>query len=155
MAEQSNASKRQQKEKEEFIKYASAEIARKLLPVLDDFENALKGSINTEDNFVKGVKMIYGNLKEVLEKEGLKKQDTAGRVFDPHLHEVVATEPTGDAKKENVVAVEFRPGYMFKEFVLRPAMVKVFKKTDEEIKEEKPKEDKAADQKIEEKEEDN
>ncbi|GEM_PF-705404 len=134
LAEQNNAAKRQQKEKEEFIKYASGEVVRKIIPVLDDFESALKEKVSAQDNFFKGVKLIYGNLKETLEKEGLKKQETVGRVFDPNLHEVVATEPTEDLKKENVVAEEFRPGYMFKEFVLRPAMVKVFKKTEEDKK---------------------
>ena len=130
MAEQNNAAKRQQKEKEEFIKYASGEIAGKLLPVLDDFENAVKGEAKVDANFIKGVKMIQGNLKEILEKEGLKKQEAVGKAFDPNLHEVVATEPTEDPKADGVVAEEFRPGYMFKDLVLRPAMVKVFKKTE-------------------------
>ena len=136
MADQNNAAKRQQKEKEEFIKYASGEISRRLLPVLDDFENAVKGEVKADANFIKGVKMIQGNLKEILEKEGLRKQETVGKAFDPNLHEVVATEPTEDQKQEGVVAEEFRPGYMFKDLVLRPAMVKVFKKNEEKAKEE-------------------
>ncbi|OGF47234.1 MAG: nucleotide exchange factor GrpE [Candidatus Firestonebacteria bacterium RIFOXYC2_FULL_39_67] len=152
MADLNNASKRLQKEKEDFVKYAAGELAQKLIPALDDFENAIKGEAKVDENFLKGVKMIYGNLKEALEKEGLKKQETEGKKFDPNMHEVVATEPTEDAKKDGMVAEVFRPGYMFKDIVIRPAMVKVYKKTEEVEEKETTPELKSA-EKIEKKEE--
>jgi len=126
-------------------------LAQKLIPALDDFENAIRGDSKVDDNFLKGVKMIYNNLKEALEKEGLKKQDIDGKKFDPNMHEVVATEATGEIKKDGLIAEVFRPGYMFKDIVIRPAMVKVYKK-EEEVKEEtalKP----SVEEKIEKKEE--
>ena len=73
MADLNNAAKRQKKEKEDFVKYAAGELAVKIIPALDDFEQALKGEIKVDENFSKGVMMIYNNLKEALEKEGLKK----------------------------------------------------------------------------------
>lgn len=154
MADLNNAAKRQKKEKEDFVKYAAGELAVKIIPALDDFEQALKGEIKVDENFSKGVMMIYNNLKEALEKEGLKKQETKTVRFDPNLHEVVATEGTEDAEQDGVIAEVFRPGYMFKDIVLRPAMVKVYKKAPEEAveKEAEPASAAAAD-KIEEKEE--
>ncbi|OGF46787.1 MAG: nucleotide exchange factor GrpE [Candidatus Firestonebacteria bacterium RIFOXYA2_FULL_40_8] len=153
MADLNNASKRLQKEKEDFVKYAAGELAQKLIPALDDFENAIKGDSKVDDNFLKGVKMIYGNLKEALEKEGLKKQEIQGKKFDPNMHEVVATEATEDLKKDGLVAEVFRPGYMFKDIVLRPAMVKVYKKIEEEIKEKEAVVEIKEEEKIEKKEE--
>ncbi|MFH1073652.1 MAG: nucleotide exchange factor GrpE [Candidatus Firestonebacteria bacterium] len=150
LADLNNASKRLQKEKEDFVKYAAGELLVKLIPALDDFENAIKGEVKVDENFLKGVKMIYGNLKEALEKEGLKKQDAQGKKFDPNLHEVVMTEDTLDAKKDGIITEIFRQGYMFKDIVVRPALVKVYKKTEEDVKE---KESEPAVEKIKEKEE--
>jgi len=153
MAELNNASKRQMKERGEYIKYAAGELALKIIPVLDDFENATRGEVKADENFLQGVKMIYGNLKETLEKEGLQKQDATGKKFDPNLYEAVATEATGEPEKDGVIAEILRPGYMFKDIVLRPAMVKIYKQTEEENKEKETGEE-TVPEKIEEKEED-
>ena len=156
MAELNNATKRLFKEKEDFIKYSSGELAKKLIPMLDDFENALKVGNKTDENFVEGIKLIQRNMKEVFEKEGLVKQEAVGKKFDPNLHEVVATAHTENEKQEGIIAEELRSGYMFKDIVLRPAMVKIYKKMEPETESDKEEQKKTEDggQKTEGKEED-
>ena len=101
-------------------------VVEKLLEVLDNFERAL----NVDENTVKakdvltGVRMIYKQLKGVLEEEGLKAVPAVGELFDPRFHEAIATLTSGDYKDEEIVD-EFLKGYTFKEELVRPAKVRV------------------------------
>ena len=127
-AEFDNYRKRMLREQTNRIASASQALVEKLLPVLDNFELAVSAAEQSRDfdRMVKGVEMVYGQLKEVLDNEGLVPIEAEGKPFDPERHEaVVAVEQEG-AEPGTVVDV-IRKGYEFKGRVLRPAMVKVAK----------------------------
>jgi molecular chaperone GrpE len=122
-AEFQNFRKRAERERVEWVEYASTEAVRALLPVLDDFERALKA--NTSDKeFAKGMELIYQRLFESLKKLGLEPMDSIGQPFDPQLHHAVDKAETADAAPDTVLE-EYQKGYNFKGRLLRPAMVKV------------------------------
>ena len=129
-AEFENYCKRTEKENHDFRKYVKAELIKKLLPTLDSFELALKNSQDKE-KFMKGLEMIYAQLFQTLEEEGLRKIDTLGKKFDPYLHEVLMTE-SNEKKEDEEITDELQKGYKLNEKVLRYAKVKVNKK--EEVK---------------------
>jgi molecular chaperone GrpE len=107
---------------------ASQALVAKLLPVLDNFELAVSAAEQSRDfdRMLKGVEMVFGELREVLQGEGLVKIEAEGKPFDPERHEaVVAVEQEG-AEPGTVVDV-VRTGYELRGKVLRPAMVKVAK----------------------------
>lgn len=121
-----NYRKRTQREKEEYFKYASASLCEQLLPVIDNFHLALAARDEDPSNVVKGVEMIYRQLEEILQREGLTPIETVGQEFDPAKHEAVMQEETQE-HPENMVIAELRRGYYLKDRLLRPAMVKVAK----------------------------
>ncbi|MGZ4213986.1 MAG: nucleotide exchange factor GrpE, partial [Actinomycetota bacterium] len=108
---------------------ASGAMIERLLPILDNFELALMAADRTKDyeSMVRGVEMVYGELVDVLRREGLERVESVSRLFDPELHEAVM-HAEGDGE-EIVVLDEMRPGYKFGGRVIRPAMVKVGNKT--------------------------
>jgi molecular chaperone GrpE len=126
-AEFQNFRRRVEKERLELLAYASTEAVRALLPVLDDFERALKVETPGQEpanEYVKGIELIYQRLYEALKKLGLEPIVSTGQPFDPHIHhavEMVETEVAAD----HTVLDEFQRGYNFKGRLLRPAMVKV------------------------------
>ena len=122
-AEFENFRKRSEREKADFSQYAGMELVRELLPVLDDFERALKAEAGNAE-YAKGVAMIYNRLSDALKKQGLEPIDTAGKAFDPHLHQAVEKVETKDAP-DHAILGEFQRGYFFKGKMLRPAMVRV------------------------------
>ncbi len=124
-AEFDNYRKRVEKEKCEFLAYANRELILSLLPLLDNFELALKNSKHTED-FVKGVELIYSQFFSLLENFGLKNIESEGQHFDPNLHEALLTEKSD--KPENTILEELQKGYMLNDKVLRTAKVKIAKK---------------------------
>jgi molecular chaperone GrpE len=122
-AEFDNFRKRSEKERSEYLQYAGMEIVREIIPILDDFERAMKVEGGTAE-YTKGVELIYSHMYETLKKQGLEPIDTAGRSFDPHLHQAVERVETKDAP-EGTILGEFQRGYNFKGKLLRPSMVKV------------------------------
>jgi molecular chaperone GrpE len=96
---------------------------RELLPVLDDFERALKVE-SSDQNYAKGMELIYQRLLNTLKKMGLEPLESEGHKFDPHMHHAVEMVPTEEAEDHTVVQ-ELQRGYNFKGRLLRPAMVKV------------------------------
>lgn len=114
-------------EQEEVRTYGLFEFAGKLLPVLDNLERALQaaGDENVPSSHREGLEMIYKQLLQLLEQEGVSAIEALGRPFDPHYHHAVMQTGEGEAEPGTVVE-EFQRGYMFKKRVLRPAMVKVF-----------------------------
>jgi len=127
-AEFENYRKRMVKEQTAMIERASSAVVERLLPILDNFELALMAADRTKDyeSMVRGVEMVYGELLEVLKREGLERIESLNRPFDPELHEAVMhAEGEGD---EIVVLDEMRPGYKLGGRVIRPAMVKVGQK---------------------------
>ncbi len=126
-ADYDNHRKRTLREQIDHIQRANKDLIEKMLPVLDSFESALhiaqdfKGS---EDEFYKGVKMIYDTLTSVLNKEGLKVIDPVGEEFNPNYCDAAVTE-TVKGKSEGTILEVLRKGYMLNDFLIRPAVVKV------------------------------
>lgn len=118
-----NFRKRAERDRSDFLQYAGMEFAREILPIVDDFDRALK--IETADaNYARGVELINSRMHETLKKMGLEPMDTVGKTFDPNLHQAVERVETGEAEDQTILA-EFQKGYTFKGKLLRPAMVKV------------------------------
>ena len=100
-----------------------------MIPVLDSFDRAF-GGVETDsdsEHFYKGVEIIYRQLKDALKSLGLVEFSGIGEVFDPSMHEAVATVPT-DEHPENMVIEEVHKGYMVDDRVVKPAKVFVSKK---------------------------
>lgn len=127
-AELVNYRKRKEEETERLLKYSSEDIAKSLLPIVDNFERAINmDDDNLEDEvskFLSGFKMIYCNLVSVLEKNGIKAIDGANKPFDPAFHQAIMTEKREGVEPEMVLEV-LQKGYLLKDKVIRPAMVKV------------------------------
>ncbi|MCD9023017.1 nucleotide exchange factor GrpE [Cohnella silvisoli] len=121
-----NFRRRTLKEKEEITQYASLKVIGQLLPVLDNFQRALQtGAEGAESgSFAKGVDMIYRQLNQVLEAEGLKQLEAIGQPFDPELHQAIMQVESEEHEAGTIVEV-IQPGYKLKDKVIRPAMVKV------------------------------
>ena len=122
-AEFENARRRAERDRSDFVQFASAELVKSLLPILDDFERALKTE-TADKEYAKGVELIYGRLFDVLKRQGLEPIETEGRMFDPNHHEAVQREHTEDAEDQAILD-ELQRGYNFKGKLLRPAWVKV------------------------------
>jgi molecular chaperone GrpE len=107
---------------------ASQALVARLLPVLDNFELAVSAAEQSRDfdRMLKGVEMVLGALREVLEGEGLVKIEAEGKPFDPERHEAVIAVEQEDTDPGTVVDI-VRTGYELGGKVLRPAMVKVAK----------------------------
>lgn len=125
-ADYDNFRKRTQREKEELGKYASAKLIGELLPVFDNFGRAMSAGMPEGDqsSFIKGVEMIYRQFEGILKAEGLTPMETVGQPFNPEFHQAVMQVET-DEYEEGIVVEELQKGYMLKDKVLRPAMVKV------------------------------
>lgn len=122
-AEFDNARRRFEQQRSDYIQFAGMELIRDLLPVLDDFDRALKVE-TTDANYAKGVGLIHQRLNEILKKMGVEPMETEGRRFDPNLHQAVERVPTQTAEDQTIVG-EFQKGYLLKGKLLRPAMVRV------------------------------
>jgi len=125
-ADYENYRRRTRQEKEEFFKYASEQLIVALLPVLDNFGRALAAEGQSIESYKAGVEMIYRQLQDVLQAEGLAAIPAVGEQFDPAKHEAVL-QAESDEHPDNMVIEEFQRGYYLKEKVIRPAMVKVAK----------------------------
>jgi molecular chaperone GrpE len=122
-AEFDNARRRFERERSDFLQFAATDLVKEILPVLDDFERALR--VETADrNYSKGVELIYQRLSETLKKLGLEPIESEGRQFDPNLHQAVERVTTDEADDQTILG-EFQRGYNFKGKLLRPAMVRV------------------------------
>ncbi len=124
-AELENFRKRTQKEREDLRQYAAEDLIRSLLPTLDGFERALQHRDETVPAaFYEGLELIYRQLREVLGRAGLAPIDTAGQLFDPHVHQAVETVDA-PGRREHEIVEELQRGYRLRNKLLRPAIVKV------------------------------
>jgi molecular chaperone GrpE len=121
-----NYRRRAEREKQEMADYAAHDTCLALVPILDDFERALKAAGDTEQvrEYAKGVEMIHQRLRDTLVKVGVSVIEAAGKPFDPNLHFAVQREERDDVDGDTVIE-EYQRGYMFKSRLLRAAMVKV------------------------------
>ena len=122
-AEFENARRRAERDRSEFVQFAAAEVVRSLLPILDDFERALKTE-TPDKEYAKGVDLIYSRLLDAMKKQGLEPIETAGKKFDPNQHEAILREQTEEHEDQTILG-ELQRGYNFKGKLLRPAWVKV------------------------------
>lgn len=127
-ADMINTVRRKDEELSRMLKYASEDIIKELLEVVDNFERALSmDDDNKEDEvskFLKGFEMIYKSILNILEKNEVKEIEALGKEFDPSVHQAVLTDHKDDAKENEVIEV-MQKGYTYKGKVIRPAMVKV------------------------------
>lgn len=122
-AEFENARRRAAKEQQDFRDFASVEVIKAVLPVIDSFERALR-SKSEAGEFRSGVELIYKQLQDVLAKLGVQAIAAKGTQFDPHVHEAIEMVETPDAADHEVLE-EWQRGYKYKDRLVRPAMVKV------------------------------
>lgn len=121
-----NYKKRIERERVEHLRYATATLLQRLLPVLDNFDRAMASArgAGVADPLLDGVLLIQRQLLDEMKKEGLRPMESIGQIFDPRVHEAVATDDTTSAPPHTVTAV-FQRGYTLHERVLRPALVRV------------------------------
>ena len=127
MAEFDNFRKRTLKEKSELIKNAAESAFKGLLPIVDDFERALKASEGSEDaNAMReGMELIYKKLKKYMEQNGVKEMDPDDREFDADKHEAISVVPVPDENQKGKILDTVEKGYMINDKVLRHAKVVV------------------------------
>jgi molecular chaperone GrpE len=126
-----NYRKRVERERTETYNRVVADVAAKLLPVVDNLKRALDAESSVESaesdefrHFLSGVDLISKQLNGVLDALGVKPVAAVGEQFDPHVHEAVVTEPTDDYEPDTVIQ-EIVAGYRLGDKLIRPALVKV------------------------------
>jgi molecular chaperone GrpE len=126
-----NYRKRVDRERSDIYNRVVADVAAKLLGVLDNLKRALETEASVEAtesdefrHFLSGVDLIYKQLSGVLESLGVKPISAVGEQFDPHIHEAVVTEPTDEFEPDTIIQ-EIRAGYRLGDKLIRPALVKV------------------------------
>jgi molecular chaperone GrpE len=105
-------------------KRGRADLARQLVPVLDNLERALASSQESEVSLAEGVRLVYADLKSVLERNGIESYEPSGEDFDPAWHEAMMTRPAPAEEAGKVLEV-LEKGYRLDGQVLRPARVVV------------------------------
>lgn len=123
-----NYRKRKDEEISKMLKYANEDLIKEMLPIIDTFERAIEmDDENLEDEvskFLSGFKMMYCNLITILESYGVKAIDGNNKPFDPTYHQAVMTEKRENVESGMVLEV-LQKGYLLKDKIIRPAMVKV------------------------------
>lgn len=129
-AEMQNMRRRMEEEKANLLKYEGEGLIKSLLPIVDNFERAIKmDDANLEDEvskFLEGFKMIYGNLSSTLNGYEVEVMDVLNKPFDPNTMEAVMVEEV-EGVEPNIVVDVLQKGYTYKGKVIRHAMVKVSK----------------------------
>ena len=123
-AEFDNFRRRAERERADVLEYANTETVRSIVPILDDFERALKVECSGNKEYVRGMELIHQRLSDALKKLGLEPISAKGLKFDPHIHHAVEMSET-DQVEDHTILEEYQRGYNFRGKLLRPAMVKV------------------------------
>jgi len=127
-AELINYRKRKDDEVSNMLKYCNADMILEILNIVDDFERAINLDDNILDDevskFLSGFKMIYARLIKILDDYEVKEIDALNKEFDPKYHQAVFTVKE-EGKEHNIVLEVLQKGYMYKDKVIRPSMVKV------------------------------
>ncbi|EGJ26518.1 nucleotide exchange factor GrpE [Streptococcus porcinus] len=122
-AEMQNIQRRANEERQSLQRYRSQDLAKKILPSLDNLERALAVEGLTDD-VKKGLVMVQESLIQALKEEGI--EEVATESFDHNLHMAVQTLPADDNHPADSIAEVFQKGYKLHERLLRPAMVLVY-----------------------------
>ena len=106
---------------------AKEKIAKEILPVIDNFDQAIS---NVDSEVMKGFQMIYGSLVGILKNLGVEEIKCENETLNPEFHNCISTETTDDESLDQKIAVIYQKGYMFSETkkVIRPATVSIYKK---------------------------
>lgn len=127
-AEMQNMKRRYDEEISNIYKYNGVDFIKKILPTIDNFERAIKEDDNnlTDElsKFLEGFKMIYGNLKSILNEYGVKEIECLHQEFNPNTMDAVLTDKD-ENYESNIVLDVMQKGYIYNDKVIRPAMVKV------------------------------
>lgn len=124
-ADTENLKKRLMAEAEATRKYRIQSFAKEILPVIDNLERALASEVHESDeSFKKGIQMTYDMLVNALKNEGVEEIDCLNKPFDPNLEQAIMQEKAEDVESGIVIEV-LQKGYVLKDRILRPAMVKV------------------------------
>ncbi len=127
-ADSQNYKRRLEEESKNAKKFANEELIEELLPVLDNFERAISlddNDLNDElSKFLEGFKMIYSSFVNVLNQMELKEIDALEKPFDPVYHQAVMTDKD-ESKEDGIILEVLQKGYMLKNKVIRPSLVKV------------------------------
>ena len=123
-AEFDNYRKRTERERDETGAVAAREVLKRLLPVLDNMERALKTGEGPHAPLRKGIELVHQQFLDLLKKEGIQPIDSLGSAFDPRLHEAVEVLDVAGFEPD-VVLEEMQRGYRHNDRLLRPALVKV------------------------------
>lgn len=129
-AEFENARKRIEKEKADFMRYATDGLVMELLPVVDNLELSEKYIKEAKDfkAVQQGLDMIHLQIQKLLKDIGVERIKAVGEKFDPHLHDALEIEETEDkARGDGLIVAELKPGYRFNGRLLRPSSVKIVK----------------------------
>ncbi len=120
-----NYRKRSLKEKTEIIKSAGEEVFKAILPVIDDFERAIKANEGTDDGkaIKEGIHLIFNKLKSSTQQKGLVAFDSIGQAFDPDFMEAITHIPAVDDSQKGKVVDEIEKGYKLGDKVIRFAKV--------------------------------
>lgn len=125
-AELLNYRKRKDEETAKIVKYAEEDILKCFLPILDNFERAIDMDDNNfgdqTSKFLEGFRLVYKQTRELLEKFEVKEIECLGKEFDPGLEQAISTEKD-EEKESGIVLKVYQKGYMYKDKVLRTAMV--------------------------------
>ncbi len=120
-----NFKKRARQEQMETIRFASAELVKRVLPIVDDFQRALEQAPEgVDESWRKGLDLVLQKLEELLAAQGVLPIEAVGAAFDPTLHEAIGHEESSEHPEDTVVR-EVRRGYLMHDRVVRPALVKV------------------------------
>lgn len=126
-AEIQNMRRRNQIDRELLIRYRSQDLAKEILPVMDNLERALQTEVTDEagQNLKQGVEMVLESFKRALSAVGVEEIEAVGQPFDPNVHEAVAQVPAGEGQESGVVGQVYEKGYILHDRVLRAAKVTV------------------------------
>jgi molecular chaperone GrpE len=132
-ADHENYKKRAARDKEEWLKYANEDLIKALLPFIDNLERAVNHADKVTDAgvLIEGVRLTIQHLLQTLNKFGVSSFESAGKPFDPAVHEAILTIPT-DEYEPNQVLEEFQKGYLLNNRLLRPATVSVSRAPEKE-----------------------
>ena len=126
LAEFDNYKRRTQEERTKLFKYAGEELAKAILPILDDLHRTLESDGKGKArSILEGIELIVVKLDKTLEEQGIVPFDSVGQDFDADLHEALMSEKSD--KGDNVILKEFEKGYKYDDKILRHAKVVVSK----------------------------
>ena len=124
-AEIANMRNRHKKEREDAAKYRAQELAKELLPALDNLDRALAIEVDDEhgEAMKKGIEMVKESMLHAFKESGIEEIKAEGEPFDPNLHQAVQTVPAEDGQESDVIVQVLQKGYILHDRILRPSMV--------------------------------